>query len=308
MIITVSLNPSIDRTLAVERFEYGSMNRVQNARDDACGKAVNLAIVAGTLGAQAVCVGLLPEDGGARIERRLEAHGVETRFIHVPGRVRVNIKLLDQAKRVITEINERGETATEAQLSELGELISARAGPGDFLVLTGSMPPGCPQSAYETMIRAAPQGVRCVLDAEGDPLRLAIRAKPFLIKPNRLELEQLLGKKLDSIEQVREAAHGLIQSGVSLVAVTLGPEGALLTDGEQTLFAPPIRLQARSTVGAGDSMLAGLLTGFSRGEALERAFRMGVAAASASVVSEGTRLVDADTYGQMLNDSKVVKI
>ncbi|MDL2206943.1 1-phosphofructokinase family hexose kinase [Eubacteriales bacterium OttesenSCG-928-N13] len=306
MITTVSLNPSVDRTLSIDGFHYGGMNRVMSSRDDACGKAVNLAIVLSRLGASSSCIGFLAQQGATAFEQRLNENGVSHRFISTPGRVRVNIKLFDEQQHVITEINERGERVTQDDLAQLMQLAQQYARQSEYLVLTGSLPPGCPEDYYETLIRSVGDTCRCVLDADGAPFAKGLMAKPYFIKPNRAELESHLGRRLDTMDEIGRAADALVRQGIALVCVTMGDQGALMASDDGLLFAPPLPLKVRSTVGAGDSLIGGVLHGLRSGEALADAFRMGVAAASASVVSEGTDLVDADIYRQML-DKTIVK-
>ena len=149
-------------------------------------------------------------------------------------------------------------------------------------VLSGSLPPGCPADYYRTLIETVEGlGCRCILDADGEPMRYGLESRPFMIKPNRAELERMAGRELTTLQDVRAAALKYIDQGVAVVAVSLGADGALITDGDETLFAPKLTLELKSTVGAGDSMVAGLACGFIGDNELEEAFRMGVACASA---------------------------
>lgn len=307
MITTVSLNPSIDRTLSIDGFHYGSMNRVLSSRDDACGKAVNVAIVASRLGAEACCIGLMARQGALPFRRRLKRENVAFEFIPTPGRVRVNLKLLDERARITTEINERGASVDARALAAMTALAGRYAARGGYLVLTGSMPPGCPEAYYETLGLLAGDHCRVVLDADGAALSAGLRAKPFFIKPNREELEQLVGSPLPALGDVRRAARVLRERGIGLVCVTLGSEGALLV-GDGELFAEPLKLEVRSTVGAGDSLIGALLTGLGRGEDIAEAFRMGVAAASAAVASEGTDLVLMDIYRELYGKIRIQRL
>lgn len=308
MITALNMNPSIDRMISVAEFQYGSMNRVRTSRDIGSGKAVNLSTVTGALGAATRCIGLLPEEGAQQVERRLSAHGVQTDFVRTKGRLRINIKLLDESRSIVTEINERGERVSQADLDRLGELVRREAERSDFMVFTGSLPPGCPEGYYGELMRQVSGRCRCVLDAEGAPFSLGLCARPFLVKPNRLELELAMGRKLGSLPEVRDAALLLCAKGVSYVAVSLGADGALLTDGREVRFAPALDLQVRSTVGAGDSMLGGMIVGLAQGEPLETVLRMGVAAASASVVSDGEPLVAPETYHEMLEKITIQRL
>ncbi len=282
MITAISLNPSIDRTAAVERFRVGGLNRVVSQTDVAAGKGVNVALAAAALGEEAGCIGLMYREGGRLFEQRLDGAGVAHEFAWCPGAVRVNVKVFDRSKGEITELNASGAPVDVAALREVEALVSRHAAKSDFLVLTGSLPPGCPADFYRTLARsAAGAGCRVILDADGERLRLGLEAKPFLIKPNRYELELLAGRKLDTDAALLGAALDCVRLGVGVVAVSLGGDGALITDGKRALRTPGLRVEVRSTVAAGDSMIAGLAAGFARGGSLEDAFRLGVGAASA---------------------------
>lgn len=282
MITAVSLNPSIDRTLEVERLEVGGLNRIAAQTDVAAGKGVNVALAASALGEVSSCLGLMYSDGAALFDERLSIAGVKREFVCCDGAVRVNTKLFDRSRGEITELNSSGVCVTQAQLAAVSALIQRRAREADLFVLTGSLPPGCPVEFYRTLaMEVSSTGCRVILDADGEYLRLGLQAKPFLVKPNRRELECLLDKLLPTRQAVLEAALQLIHMGVGVVAVSLGVQGALITDGHEALFASGLNVDVRSTVGAGDSMVAGLAVGFMRAYKLEDTFRLAVAAATA---------------------------
>ena len=173
---------------------------------------------------------------------------------------------------MVTEFNESGRQVGRADLERMTELVEHRAARADFLVLSGSLPPGCPADYYARLLRVA-QGktCRCVLDADGAPLREGLKARPWMLKPNRAELEALTGCRLESVQQVRDAARELIAGGASVVAVSLGGDGAVIADADEAFFAPPLKIEVRSTVGAGDAMVAALTSGFAAGKGLEDA-------------------------------------
>lgn len=302
MITTVSLNPSIDRTATVKQFTYGGMNRVVSARSDASGKAVNVAIAASRLEAATECIGFLYKENGRIVENRLLSAGTACDFLYLEGQVRTNIKLLDESTGKITEINEAGVPVSAGDLTAMLDLIMRHAETSDYLILNGSLPPGCPDDFYRTVIEQVNgTNCRCVLDAEGPKFVEGVKGKPFLIKPNLYELETALGRKCDTIADIRAAALGYIEQGVENVAVSMGDKGALLTNGAETLFAPILDVPVRSTVGAGDCMVAGLVAGFQSEMPLADVLRMGVAAANASVMTEGTQLLEHETYLKLLD-------
>lgn len=292
MITSVSLNPSIDHTITVPRLVPGGLNRVKGQTDVAAGKGVNVALAAAALGEDAACIGLMYQEGARLFEERLSNAGVAGDFVYCEGAVRVNVKVLDEEKGEITELNASGASVSDGQLRDMAALAARHARHSDFLVLSGSMPPGCPADFYRALASvAAQEGCRVVLDADGERLQHGLEARPFLIKPNRYELELLAGRRLDTTDQIMDAALGCVRAGVDVAAVSLGGDGALITDGVSAYRTPGLRVEIRSTVAAGDSMIAGLAAGFCRGYGLEDAFRLGVAAATARCATPPEELI-----------------
>lgn len=309
MITSVSLNPSIDRTLTVEKFTEGGLNRVVARSDVAAGKGINVALTVSGLGLDSECIGFMYRDSAALFEKRLMLNSTAYDFIWCEGEVRTNIKVFDRTAGVVTELNESGMNVSEEALAQMIDLVVRHAENSDYLILSGSMPPGCPQEYYRTLINAVEGlGCRCVLDADGDRLKYGLEACPFMIKPNRYELEMMTGDSLRSIQDVRTAALRYIELGVSVVAVSLGVDGALITDGEHTYYAPRMNIDVKSTVGAGDAMVAGLAAGFMGENELEECFRMGVACASARCMTEGYKAIDKTVYRAFLDMVKIERV
>ncbi len=309
MITSVSLNPSIDRTLTVDGFTPGSLNRVAVKNDVAAGKGINVALTVSGLGLDAECIGFMYQDGGPMFEKRLMMNSTPYDFIWCNGSVRTNIKVFDRTTGVITELNESGMTVDEASLSRMIDLVVGHAENSDYLVLSGSVPPGCPQDYYRTLIGAVDGlGCRCILDADGERLKYGLEARPFMIKPNRYELEMMTGTRLDNIADLKAAALSYIDMGVEVVAVSLGSGGALITNGNETLFAPRMNIEVKGTVGAGDAMVAGLAAGFMAEHDLEETFRMGVACASTRCVTEGYKTIDRTVYKAFLEMVNIERV
>ena len=309
MITCVSLNPSIDRTLAVPRLVPGGLNRVMSQTDVAAGKGVNVALAAAALGESAACIGFMYREGARLFEQRLAGAGAAGDFVMCEGAVRVNVKVLDGERGEITELNSSGAPVTEAQLRQMAELARRYAEKSDVMILSGSLPPGCPADYYRVLGEIARDaGCRVILDADGERLRLGLAAKPFLIKPNRHELELLAGRRLDAVDALLEAALDCVRGGVGVAAVSMGGDGALITDGRTALRTPGLKVEIRSTVAAGDSMIAGLAAGFGRGCALEDAFRLGVAAATARCATPPDELITADLCERFAQELKVEKM
>ena len=309
MITSISLNPSIDRTLVVDQFAAGGLNRVISRNDVAAGKGINVALAVSALGVDSECIGFMYNDSASLFEKRLMVNSTAYDFIYCEGGARTNIKVLDRSTGVITELNESGITITEQDLAKMVDLVTGHAENSDYLVLAGSLPPGCPVDYYRTLINAVEGlGCRCILDADGDRLKYGLEAKPFMIKPNRYELELMTGCRLNSLDEIRSAAQKFIDMGVEVVAVSLGEEGALITDSDQTLYAPRMNIEVKTTVGAGDSMVAGLATGFIGENSLEDTFRMGVACATARCMTEGYKVVDKTIYKALLDMVQIERI
>lgn len=309
MITSVSLNPSIDRTLTVDGFTPGGLNRVISSSDVAAGKGINVALTVSALGLDAECVGFMYRDSAPLFEKRLMVNSTAYDFIWLDGEARTNIKVFDQAAGVVTELNESGREIDGDSLQRMTELVCAHAENSDYLILTGSLPPGCQPDYYATLIDAVEGlGCRCVLDADGERLKRGLEARPFMIKPNRFELETMTGRKLDSVAEIRDAARHYIHQGVEVVAVSLGADGAIILRGEDALYAPKLNIEVKSTVGAGDSMVAGLIAGFMADNDLEETFRMGMACATARCMTEGYRILDRTVYRAVMDMVKIERI
>ena len=309
MITVVSLNPSIDRTMTVENFAPGALNRVISSTDVAAGKGINVALSFAALGLDVECVGFMYRDSASLFERRMMVNSTAYDFIWCDGSVRTNIKVFDRAAGVVTELNESGHPIDPEHLNKMVELVTRHAEESDYLILSGSMPPGCPDDYYRTLINAVEgMGCRCVLDADGERLKYGLEAKPFMIKPNRFELQTMAGRPLETIHDIRDAARRYIDLGVEVVAVSLGAEGAMILSGDEALYAPRLNIEVKSTVGAGDSMVAGLVAGFMGDNELEDSFRMGVACATARCMTEGHKIVDRTVYRALMDMVAIERI
>ncbi len=307
MITTVCMNPSFDKTATVERLQAGGLNRLQNVRYDVGGKGLNVAVVLMRLAVAAVCVGCVGEANEKEFMDRVRAEAIDFRTLRLPGSTRTNLKILDLDTRAVTEFNEPGLSMDGEQLAAFLELLKTEAEGSRFTVLSGRLPLGCPDDTYRRCM-AALAGTDCVLDAAGNALREGLAEKPFLVKPNLPELEELMGRELKTLRAVRDAALEVIGMGARNVVVSMGKFGAAFTDGKRALFAPAVPVEARSTVGAGDAMVGGVLAALSEGERMEAAFRCGVAAGCASVMTDGTQLLRADDYRALLPKIAVQEI
>ena len=299
MITTVCMNPALDKTVTVDSLQKGQGNRIRASRTDVGGKGVNVAVVARRLQLDAQVIGIAGEDGLDRIRQAMDAEGVQHAFLPVEGAVRVNTKVVSLDGSGVTELNESGPAMTADVLAEFFALAREKAQGSDAVVITGSLPPNCPAGTYRELIRAL-SGTRCILDVGGAELVLGVEARPFLVKPNHHELAAALRTELKTMEDIRRGAQSLVDAGAENVVVSMGKDGALYVGAEGAFYAPEVPVEVHSTVGAGDALVGGLLYGLTKYGTMREAFRCGVAAGTASVMTEGTQLIVPEDFHRLL--------
>lgn len=279
-VIAITLNPSLDRTVEVPELEVGEVNRATGGHLHPGGKGVNVtrALLANGVPARAV----LPVGGpvGAQIVQLLGAEGVDAITVPIAGHTRSNVTVAE-ADGTVTKINEPGPALSELELSQVVDATVEAAAPGAWVVLCGSLPTGAPADIYARIVeRVHARGGRVAVDSSGPALVAAVAAGPDLIKPNAEELAEAVGHPLASRAEVVEAAQELRAQGAGTVLVSLGSAGALLVDDDGVLVGTSVVTTPRSTVGAGDSFLAGYLSAQQDGAraALAAALAWGAAA------------------------------
>lgn len=301
MIYTVTMNPAIDYVVQLaDGLHPGFVNRSTGEDFQFGGKGINVSNMLRQLGQDTVALGFVAGATGAWLEQGLANMGLSTRFVHLDrGMTRINVKVKAEEE---TEINGMGPVIGEADLGRLYAQLETLTGK-DVLVLSGSVPGSLRADAYARILaRLQEQGVLTVVDAAGELLMQALQYRPFLIKPNHRELEDILQKPMDTDESIAAAAKALQDMGARNVLVSLGGSGALLLDEAGTvrrMGAP--RGQVVNSVGAGDSMVAGFLAGYLDSGDYEAALRLGVAAGSATAFSLG--LADRESVEALLKQS-----
>lgn len=289
-IITVTLNPCMDKTMEVARFTAGQTNRVLSSRTDVGGKGVNVARVLCGCGEPFVAAGLVAGTYGRKIVDYLESLGVLCAFCEAEGETRVNLKILDTEDGSMTELNEKGFDAGSAY-ADFKEALLMFLPDAEVLVLSGSVPPDLGTAVYrELTALAASFGVKTILDADGMFLREGIEAKPYAVKPNLRELETLTGHELTTIEQIVEAARAILCQGVKLVCVSMGEHGALFARDSLVIQATPFPIEVGSAAAAGDSMVAMLAYAMVRGQTLMDTARLMTAAGTLTASLPGTQV------------------
>lgn len=285
MIYTVTFNPSLDYIVSVDDFRLGLTNRTSSELILPGGKGINVSTILTNLGVTNTALGFIAGFTGDEIARRTEEAGIQSEFIRVgEGISRINIKLKSADG---TEINGMGPDISREKLSELMEKLETLR-EGDVLILAGSVPASMPADIYSRILELiGGRGVTSVVDAAGELLLNVLKYRPFLIKPNSHELGDIFGTELKTREEAVPCARKLQNMGARNVLVSLAAEGAVLAAEDGTVYdAPAPKGILVNSVGSGDSMVAGFISGWMEKQDYRHAFLMGIAAGSASAFSE----------------------
>lgn len=296
MITTVTLNPAVDKTIEIDNFCVGTVNRISSARLDAGGKGINVSKVIQSLGGRSRAVGILAGNNGRFIKEYLDSMEIENDFVFIDGETRVNTKVVDRVKHTNTDINESGPQVSDENLDKLSNKLYKDLGKSSLIVFSGSVPQNVDKRIYKTWIeQAKDKGIKTILDADGELFKQGIKAGPYLVKPNINELEALFAQKINSVDETLKLSRGLLDYGIEIVVVSLGADGALFVRKNSSILAKGIKVEVKSTVGAGDSMVAALALAIDKGYDFEKAVRLSVACGTASVMTSGTQAADLDT-------------
>lgn len=309
MITTLTLNPCIDKTITVNEFKYGELNRVAGTRTDVSGKGINVSIAVHQLGQKTKCLGFNFTYGSDVMKDSLKKSGIDYEFIDVEGTLRTNIKIFDLKNRVMTELNEHGHFVSEEAVETLKKLVIKEAKVSDIMVFNGSVPEGVPKDIYKMLIEAIKDyNVKTILDAEGELLLEGIKARPYFIKPNLFEFETAFKVKATNKKEIVKVAKEIIENGVKIVCVTLGKEGAVIVSEDEAWFAPGCDIKVKGIQGAGDSLVAGVCIGIINKLDVQEMLRYGVAAANASLIREGTLMCTEKDFNAMLPQVTIERI
>lgn len=299
MLLVVSPNLCLDRIVVVRGFATGRVQRAESVAELASGKGLNVARASRTLGVNVLVVGFLGDGSASRaFVKDTRRYGVLLRAVQVSGPLRVCTLVVDPGQAE-TVINEPGPMVDADAVRTLQARISKSLKGARLVVLAGSLPPGVPPSFYADAIRQV-RPIPTILDATGDALRLGVAAVPFLIKANQDELREAVGRPLDSLDDVMNAADEVRRGSGSSVLITLGSQGALMATKDGIWHLVPPMVERVNTIGAGDSLTAGLAAGVLQGLPLVDAARMGIAAAAADVTSLLPGTVDPALVRQLV--------
>jgi len=309
MIATVTLNPSLDRTVTVEELVIDEANRWTSLRRDPGGKGINVSRVIHELGGKTVAYGFIGGIDGETLKHLLQQQGVPFDFTPIKGEIRSNFIITDLGTCHQTRIDAPGPHIMRHELQKLVQKVKHLSPKPDFLVFAGSVPPAVPADIYRQLIEAAKNnGIKTVLDSDNKWLKEGIKAKPNVIKPNVHEAEELLDKHLRSERAIVKALKLLIDRGIEVAVISRGKEGLIAANGEKVIKAIPPQVDVRSTVGAGDSTIAGLVLKLNEGLGVDEACRWAVATGTAATLTPGTELCRREDVERLLSKVKIKRL
>lgn len=292
MIITVTMNPAIDKTVEVNDLKIGELNRAGTIIKDAGGKGINVSKTVHALGGSTIATGFSGGDAGRMIEYSLTQLGIKHDFVAINGETRTNTKIIDiKNSNRVTEINEPGPTISNTELEELCSKLEQYAGPENIFVFSGSIPKGVSSSIYGQLIRKLnKKHSRVCVDADGTVLAEAVKAKPLLVKPNNIELTKYFGLDND-ISDAALLASGklLVSDGPQIAVISCGRRGAYFINKEKVYYSPGIAVHTHSTVGAGDAMVAAMSYGLDMDMSFEDSCKLSIAASAGACTTIGTK-------------------
>ncbi len=300
------MSPSVDVTIELDQLNVGKVNIVKNKTLSFTGKALNVAIGISRLGADAYATGFMYNENGAMFERALDKEGVPFAFVWNSGRVRENYKCIDK-RSMLTEINDVGGQVAAEKLGELSHMIRNLSSRSDVTVISGGLPRGVDASFYREIFRCVvPKSLR-IADTEGAKMFAALEAGIDLVKPNLEELEETLGREFRDKDDMLAGCREILDRGAKIVLLSLGKDGAVITNGTKNYYCKSINVAVNSTVGAGDGMVAAAAVMLQQGADLPDILRAGVAAGTATVTTFETISFTKNKYEEILQSLNVTE-
>ncbi len=291
MIITVTLNPALDKTIELDSLTKGKLNRVNKVIKDAGGKGINVAKTLKALETDCIATGFLGGNTGELINKELARLNIKRDFVWVDAETRTNTKIIEN-DNTVTEVNEQGEEIPQSKIHELLVKLDTYANEKAIFVLAGSVPRGMPKDIYANIIQIVhKKNATVILDCDGEALKKALIAKekPDIIKPNHHELAALVNKPKLNSKEIATAVYEIMENGIKTVAVTMGSKGAMLFEGDNCVVSKAMKVEAKSTVGAGDAFVAGLSFAKEKNMNLEGTMKLCMAVSAGAVTTDGTK-------------------
>ncbi|HET7658340.1 MAG TPA: 1-phosphofructokinase [Bacillales bacterium] len=287
-VLTITANPALDVFADVEELVPGTLHRTPPFRKNPGGKGINVAKALNAFGSPVLASGFLGGSNGRWIEKQLTKQGIATRFVPISSETRMNVKIVN-TKGELTEFNSKSPELTEEDWQQFDKLLEQIVKENSWVALCGKLPEDCSVNWYEKVIQHSRKlGVSTAVDTSGEALKRAVQARPDFIKPNLEELQELTGENLSTTEEVIQAARKLTETGINTVAVTLGAKGLIVARQDEVWQVTVPKVDVKSPVGAGDSVVAGFLHGFYHQHAFTDTIRFAAACGVAAVMKEGT--------------------
>ena len=308
IVSTVTLNPAVDKTYYLDGLNIDCVNRAQKVKINAGGKGINFSAALSECRVPVCALGFLGAGGGI-IDSFLKSKGIETDFVRTKGEIRTNIKICDTKNNTYTDLNESGAPVYARDTELLLKKAEDAAKKGGIVYMGGSLPLGADVDTYAKIIRfCKTHGAISALDSSGAAFYAAIKEKPDIIKPNAAEAAELLGRDISSVSDAENAAKTLFDTGIKNVLLSLGSDGAVCA-GESGVFRVyPLPVAVKSTVGAGDSFLAGFIYGIFKGASFEECIAFAASCSAAKIEKEGTDIPSFDELFKYANSVKLEKI
>ena len=301
MIVTVTMNPAIDKTIEIDRLNRGNLNRIEKIEYDAGGKGINVSKTIRELGGESIATGFLGGNAGRVIEEILDSRGIKHDFVWVDGETRTNTKVCEQ-DGTVTELNEKGPEITPEQLTNLLEKLDDLADDNVLFILAGSIPGNMEKDIYARIIeRVHKKGAKVLLDADGELFRKGLEQKPDMIKPNQWEIEELQGFSHGvSDKELINVAEKMQKDGIDTVVISLGKNGALFVLENYVAKGMPLKVDVHSTVGAGDAMVAAMAYSFEKKMEPRETARLCMAVSAGAVMTVGTKPPEKQMVEQLM--------
>ncbi|MHB1456210.1 MAG: 1-phosphofructokinase [Armatimonadota bacterium] len=309
MIATVTLNPAIDKCVFIDCLCPNDTNRIYKVEVDAGGKGVNVSRVLKELGSETITLGFIGGHMGRYIEHVLRSERIRTSFTTINADTRTNIAIQEASGIPPTSLNEPGPFITAAEQNVLTSHVKEIAWRSKLMIFGGSLPSGIPVDIYQTLIESVKEtGVRIILDSDGEPMRLGMKASPFMIKPNRDEVKRLVGVDIQSLDDAKNALNLLAEFKVQVIVISMGAKGAITATKDGVWHAVPPEVKVVSTIGSGDSMVAGMAHIFAENGSVEDALRWGSAAGAATAMTNGAEICRRTQIIDLLDRVVIKKI
>ena len=307
MILTVCMSPCMDVTIELDAFNVGKTNVAKSKNITFGGKALNVAIGVKRLQGEAYATGIMYNENGYAFENALDKEGVPFTFVWNKGRVRENYKFIDR-RAMLTEVNDVGEAVSKEKAEEVLAMVRMLSAKNKVSVISGGLPRGLAEDFYGKLVGAVAPTCKKIVDATGERMFSALKQGVDLVKPNLDELEHALGRRIQSKDDMLSACYELLDRGAQRVLLSLGKEGAVITDGTRNYYCKSINVAMNSTVGAGDGMVAAAALRLAEDAPLCEILRSGVAAGTATVMTVGKVSFAKETYEEVLSNLRVKEI